>query len=172
VLRLANLYALFSDRYAGGPLPDDDAGVGDLRVMLHHHASTDDPAQRMRSVARTWAPWISPGNLEQMITEVIERPRRWKADTLARLLGVTDAERRRLKLWTIGAIDKTAAQRHAERAERARLRKQEKRRALGVPPRTEYLAKVKKRSKRRQVTPSNRSKAMAGFDSNRMPIGC
>jgi len=141
-LRLANLYALFRDRYAGGPLPDDDAGLDDLLILLHHLGVTDDAATRMRSVARVWAPWLDRAALEKMIAEVTDKPLKWRADTLARRLGVDYQTRQRLELWTIGAIDKPLAQRQAERAERARLAKQKKRRAAGAMPRAEYLAGV------------------------------
>jgi hypothetical protein len=37
-LRMRDLEIIFLDRY-GGPLPDDDAGLGDARVAIHHLAN-------------------------------------------------------------------------------------------------------------------------------------
>jgi hypothetical protein len=57
------------------------------------------------------------------------------ADTLAKALNLTDAERTRLKIRTIGAVDCTKAEREARRRECKRLAKEAKRRTAGVKPR-------------------------------------
>jgi hypothetical protein len=143
-LRLAQLFRLFANRY-GGPLPDDDSGRGDLRILLHHLGCTRDAADRMRSCARTWAPWLDDVEREQIIASIIARPLKFRADTLGRILNVTEEERTRLRLWTIGAVGRTAEQRRADRAERQRQRKEAKRRAAGALPRAEYLARARGR---------------------------
>jgi hypothetical protein len=75
-----------------------------------------------------------------MVNDVVAHPRRFKADTVAARLGITDEIRTLLKLRTIGAIDKPAEVRAAERREQQRLAKEQKRRAAGIPTITETRA--------------------------------
>jgi hypothetical protein len=75
-----------------------------------------------------------------LTTAVLINPIRWRADTIAARLKVTAAERKRLRLTTIGAIDKTKAERQAERKERKRAADRTRRRARGAQPRADYLA--------------------------------
>jgi len=128
-----------------GPLPDDDAGRDEALVMAHHLARR--PGDRRRHITawlELWAPWMPPAEVAALITAVLARPIRWRADTLAQRLNLTDAERRRLRITTIGASDKTKAQRLAERKERKRaadrLRRQRNRQARGARPRPDYEA--------------------------------
>jgi hypothetical protein len=141
-LRLANLFRLFEHRY-GGPLPDDDAGRGDLEIVLHHVATARDAEHRMRSIARTWAPWADRIELAAIISKIIARPKRFKADTVAEKLGVTNAERRALALWTLGAIDRNKEQREADQRERRRAAQELRRRAAGGMSRADYRASVR-----------------------------
>jgi hypothetical protein len=53
----------------------------------------------------TYAPWISPRDLERLIREVAECPIKWSADKLAWKIRLDEATRARLKIRTIGAID-------------------------------------------------------------------
>ncbi len=120
-LRCAELERLFAARY-GHELPDDDAGRADVVIMLHHLA---------RCAAH--APWLAAAaELEAMLDDVIEKPRRWRADILAERLGLTAAERRRLRITSIGAIDQSKAERLADRKQRKRLASRERRRAQGA----------------------------------------
>jgi len=86
----------------------------------------------MFRVACAWAPWLPPDEFAALVDDVVAHPRRFKADTIAARLGITAAIRSELKLRTIGAIDKPAAQRAAERKEQQRLAKAQKRRAAGI----------------------------------------
>jgi len=74
----------------------------------------------------------------EFIDNMIDNPRTWTADALAHALNVKAAERRRLRLWTIGATDETAAEREAARKQRARDRMAARRRAKGIAPRVRY----------------------------------
>ena len=96
-LRCAELERLFAARY-GHELPDDDAGRADVVIMLHHLARcAGDPRQRSTAWCAAHAPWLAAAaELEAMLDDVIEKPRRWRADILAERLGLTAAERRRL----------------------------------------------------------------------------
>lgn len=139
-LRVRDLETLWRDRY-GAALPDDDAGRDDLVVMVHHLAryATGDPRARITAWAATWAPWIQPDDLEAISDRALTKPLRWRADTLAQRVGLVDADRTRLGITTIGAIDLTATDRRGRRKERDRLAKQAKRRAAPQRPRRETL---------------------------------
>ena len=64
---------------------------------------------------------------------------------------MSDAERRRSHLTTIGAVDKSKAERLAERKarkrDRDRLRRQRQRQTEGAKPRAEYEAQSLNRTK-------------------------
>lgn len=141
-LRLAELFRLFGARY-GIELPDDDAGRDDLQVVLDHFARTRDAERRMRSVASLWAPWMPADELDVMIATAIDRPKRFKADTLAARLGLRMEERTQLGIFTIGAIDCSADDRAKLRAERARVREERRRRDRGAVRLDEYRRKRK-----------------------------
>ena len=93
-------------------LPDDDAGRADLRLMADHIAQID--ARLIRTWAATWMPTIPPAELDALIVSV-GAGRHWKADALARELGLDDATRDRLRIRTIGAIDCGKAKRMTRR---------------------------------------------------------
>ena len=94
-----------------------------------------------------WTPWMSLTEVQALTTKVIAKPIRWSADKLGKRLNLTEAERQRLKITTIGAADVDKAERLARRNERKRLREQERRRAAGAKTRTEYEAQSISRSK-------------------------
>jgi hypothetical protein len=131
--RMAELFDYFNWLYGKAPLPADDAGLDDLKLMFQVLSTTNDAGHRMVDVARTWAPWFPPEELAALVADVVAHPRRFKADTIAARLGITDKIRTLLKLRTIGAIDKPAEVRAAERREQQRLAKEQKRRAAGIP---------------------------------------
>jgi hypothetical protein len=131
--RMAELFEYFNWLYGKAPLPDDDVGRDDIKLMFQVLSTTSSADVRMFSVAVTWAPWLPPDELTALVADVTAHPRRFKADTIAARLGITDAIRTLLKLRTIGAIDKPAEVRAAERREQQRLAKEQKRRAAGIP---------------------------------------
>jgi hypothetical protein len=144
---MAELFDYFNHLYGAAPLPDDDAGRDDIKLMFQVLSTTTSPGHRMVDVAGTWAPWLPPPELTALVDDVVAHPRRFKADTIAARLGITDEIRTMLGLRTIGAIDRPAKQRKQEREEKQRLAKQQKRRAAGIPS----LAEV--RAARRQRKP-------------------
>ena len=136
-LRLRDLGRVFRDRY-GGVLPDDDAGREDLVIALHHLALLPPGASRakaLHSYIELWAPWMPDEEAQRLVAEVLDKPRRWKADTLAALVGLTMADRDRLGITTIGAIDCDKEQREARRQEIARNRAKARRLTAGATPR-------------------------------------
>ena len=143
--RMAELFRYFNHLYGAAPLPDDDAGRDDVKLMFQVLSTTASPGHRMVDVARTWAPWLPADELAALVDDVVEHPRRFKADTIAARLGITDEIRILLDLRTIGAIDRPAAQRKQEREENQRLAKERKRRAAGIPSLAEVRAARKKK---------------------------
>jgi hypothetical protein len=147
-LRVRDLNRLLNARY-GEVLPDDDAGRDDVRIVCHHfvQAVHHDPGKRFASWAGLRAPWLTPDEIDTLISEVSTAPLRWSADALAKRMGLMAAERSALRISTIGAIDQTKPERIAARKERARKRAQERRRAQGAKPRYEYEANSLSRQK-------------------------
>jgi hypothetical protein len=139
-LRIAELNRLFRARY-GDTLPDDDAGRDEARIMAHHLARrTGNQPQKITAWLELRAPWMQPQEAAVMVKAVIAKPRGWRADKLAARLNLTAAERAKLGITTIGAVDMDKAARQAARRERKRKAETERRRALGKRPRKEYEA--------------------------------
>ncbi|WP_407194388.1 hypothetical protein [Bradyrhizobium sp. STM 3566] len=139
-VRVAEIDRLLVSRY-GQHLPNDDAGRDDALVMVHHLAqiSGDAPARISRWLAKR-APWMPPDEIEALMTRVFGKPIRWRAPTLGKRMQLTYAERCRLRITTIAAIDISQAEVEARRAESKRLAKEAKRRKAGVKPRATYEA--------------------------------
>lgn len=143
-LRVRDLNKLFTARY-GLTLPDDDAGRDDAAIMAQHLASLPgNPAERITNWLELKAPWFTIGETKALIADTITHPQRWRADKLAWRMRLTEADRRALRITTIGAIDASKGQRAKARAERNRLAKLRARRAKGAKPRAEYLAQFTK----------------------------
>jgi hypothetical protein len=141
-LRLAEMRRLNHARY-GHALPDDDAGRDDAHIMAHHLALAGPrqaAGRRIRAWAEIAAPWMTSPEIAEIVAKVTDQPIRWKADTLAKALNLTEAERRRLCIRTIGAIDVTKAERLQARKLRDRQAKRANRRAQGAKPRAEWEA--------------------------------
>lgn len=125
-LRVAELNREFTDRYGAEILPDDDAGLEDVTIMLHHLARRSGyPMQRIPPWLNARAPWLVGAEREELIDRVFANPLRFRADTLAAKIGLNAERRSRLKIKTIGAIDQSAA----ERAEARRIKKMDYSRA-------------------------------------------
>lgn len=120
--RLAEIERIIKARH-GGPCDTDD-GEAYLDVALPHLVAL--PAGTFPTspvVLWTWlmlprlvevrgSEWLAAREAE---LRARDQPIRFKADTVAERLGVRNEERARLKLKTIGAIDRTARQRKADR---------------------------------------------------------
>src|SRR5690242_7932129 len=97
ILRIAELRRLFVQRYGPDGLPDDDAGRGDLRVLLEHQARLPaDAAWRLTSTIERWAPWMSRDSARVLVDEVVTTPRKWTAQALGEELGLRSTERQAL----------------------------------------------------------------------------
>jgi hypothetical protein len=149
--RLAEEEALIAYRH-GGPCDTDD-GEAYLRAALPHilalPLTAATPMHRTNAIlwANRWVPrildevtleWLD--NLEH---EYATRPRLLRADTLAKMLGVTKAERDALGLTTIGAVDWNKRQRGEARKKRKAARQRAKRAASpNYTPREQSAAKT------------------------------
>jgi hypothetical protein len=137
MLRIAELRRLYRARY-GHELPDDDAGRDDAEIMAHHLANRPDAERNITVWLGLWAPWMTGTEVANMTAKVIAKPLRWRADKLAVRLNLNEAERRRLRITTIGAVDLTKEQRKARRRARDRALKEARRRRAGAKLRSEY----------------------------------
>src|SRR5882757_5872072 len=115
-IRLAELTCWFNDVYGAG-VELDPADYRVVHIFVHHLGALKDAARRINDWVRTYAPWISPHDLERLILETELRPMRWTADKLGWKIRLTDAKRTELKIKTIGAIDCNKDQRKALRRE-------------------------------------------------------
>jgi hypothetical protein len=138
--RIGDLTKLFAYRYGGTregwQFPDDDSGREDLDILLHHYALNNP--HKMLKIIKLRAPWMTEAEALSLIEAV---PRRWRADTLGRLLNFTGEQWLRLRLRTISPVDMTKKQRRKHSQQRHRERMRIKRRRAGKLPREEWLAK-------------------------------
>lgn len=115
-IRLSELTRWLDDTHgAGAELDPCDQSYAIVRIFAHHLGALPDTPRRITVWCSTYAPWISPRDLERLISEVTDCPIKWTADKLAWKLRLTDATRTRLKIRTIGAIDCNREQREARR---------------------------------------------------------
>ena len=124
-----------------GQLPDTDDRDIYLEAAAWHLKPRDgDLAFALDQWSRRVGAMLPIAEINRIVESVSAKPRRFKADTLARMLRVTHVERTRLKLTTIGCYDVSKAERTRLRKERHRRGQQARRRARGVIMRAQYLA--------------------------------
>ena len=136
-LRVGDLNKLFAHRYrscrATYILPDDDDGIEKLNVLAHHYASNPIALPRIIKLRAPWA------DAEKILEEVASNPRKWRADTLGKLLNLSGKEWRQLGFRTITPVDMSRTERAYFIKVRANGRRNIKRRMEGVKTRAEYL---------------------------------
>jgi hypothetical protein len=136
--RVHHLDKLFSVRYGDGlgdkhwQFPDDDAGLPDLKILLHHLQLPT----RLRTISR-YAPWA---DAEKVAQEIEACPQRYSSKQLGELVNLTGYEWRQYGIRTMKPVDMTEEQ--IEDYTRARREGQriKKRRSKGVKTREQYLA--------------------------------
>jgi hypothetical protein len=144
-VRSGDLSKVFGHRYGGGKLyelPDDDAGREDLCILLDHYSYANPLA--IPRVLKARAPWLTDNEKDELLEA---EPRRWTAQALANKLNLTEAERRALKVRTIGSVDLSPAERKLQRKLQDRAHKRKARRAAKMQTRAEYLDAMKNRLK-------------------------
>jgi hypothetical protein len=140
--RIGDLNKLFARRYGNREsyvFPNDDAGVEDLKILLHHYALNNPLA--MPRIIKLRAPWVNEAAAARLLEQIEAFPQKWRADTLGRKLNLAGVEWRTLRLRTVAPVDMTQQERVAFSQALARQRRQARRRAHGKKPRAEYLAK-------------------------------
>jgi hypothetical protein len=145
--RVAEITKLVKDRHGG--LPDTDDNVVYVEHVAWHLV---DHCQDLAWSIEQWGYRVGGAKLthakiERIVRKVQSRPFRFRADALGKRLGVTDEERTRLGLKTIGACDVCKRQRTARRKAKHRERQRLRRRTQGVRPREQYLAAALSRTK-------------------------
>jgi hypothetical protein len=90
---------------------------------------------------------FEPQEIQLAADTAVSTPRFMSSEELAAMLQLTYAERQEIGVYSIGACDKTKAERKQLQAEAKQQRDREgqevKRREAGIPTRAEYLASVK-----------------------------
>jgi hypothetical protein len=143
--RLGDLRRLLLHRY-GPVLPDDDAGREDLIELLKPISLGPNAAKRMKQEMELVAPWASAAAIDH-VNRLPIWERKPKAEALGQRMRTTNAERERLRLWTIAPIDMTGEQMAEQRKAKARGRERERRRRKGAKPRADYLAQALSRTR-------------------------
>jgi hypothetical protein len=156
-LRISDLKKLFRYRYRGECFPDDDDGRHSLMIMLHHYARLSP--QKVPRLIKTCTPWLGKDDTSEMLDDVSEHPKIWRANSLGLELNYTAAEWHELRLRTIAPVDMTAAERKLHNKLRKRQRMRVKRRIEeGRTPRAQYEANSKSRTKPWEAVGMCRSK--------------
>lgn len=139
-LRVTELQRLRRARYPQG-IPDTADGRVLVRVIVHHLAVLQgDQRRRITGWLDEHAPWMTMGEAHELLAEIVTKPRRWRADRLAWRLKLIEADRKALRITTIGAIDADKAERAKRRKERDRAMKAAARQAAGSVSRAHYEA--------------------------------
>jgi hypothetical protein len=153
-LRHGDFTRLFQDRYytrGWYHFPDDSAGRDDLWLfVVNTSMAAREPKKKMCHIIDMWAPWMSADERDSYVELVWGLDfyvRHISARELGRRLGVTNAERKRLKLWQFKPIDATDEQLEEERKARRRENRRTKRRVDGAKPREAYLAEMTSKPK-------------------------
>jgi hypothetical protein len=147
-LRLRDLSCLRAGRY-GEAMPDTPDTRRLVTIIAQHMAAMpySKPLQTIPSWISLYAPWCSPAQAATIIADTLNAPKFWKAHELAWALKLTAADRKALRITTIGACDMSPQQRAKQRKLMKRLEREEKRRAKGAIPRDQYLAKERAKPK-------------------------
>src|SRR5215467_925030 len=143
-LRLGEIKKLLRSRY-GHTLPDDDAGLADLELMLDCVSFVPNARFRMKNIIEVWAPWMDTAASHALVEAVLRKPHYLSKITAAELgnrLNLTWKEREKLAIRTIAPANLTQNEfdekRGEQRKARARARQSRKRRKTGVKSRTAY----------------------------------
>jgi hypothetical protein len=125
-------------RYVGAAGTDDFSQW--LIAWVWSNPRAKDQIWSVMEAAKSMGGKIPEAEASAITEEASNTGKRLSADSLARFLGVTYAQRQALGLTTIGSVDVGRRARKELRKRRDRIAKERKRRARGVLARAEYLA--------------------------------
>lgn len=133
-IRLAELTRWLHDMHGEGvELEPGPEAVRIAEIFAHHLAGLANSERRISEWISFYAPTIPPREREHLIANATSKPIHWSADKLAWKIRLTDAQRTKLKITTIGAIDVSREQR-AERRRKAKAERERARRAANRVP--------------------------------------
>jgi hypothetical protein len=150
-LRYGHVIKLILARYGIAGVPDDEAGRPDLMELLWLASQAAAGAERkVRNAIEVYAPWMQQQEADELIQLIALTPDFQKARTsqeLGDLVQLKNAERERLKLWSIRPCDVTADDFAKQSKARSLQRRNAKRRQGGVRTRAEYLVECRTKPK-------------------------
>lgn len=116
IQRVKDLRRVLTDRW-GLRLPDDETGRALLAIVIDHALLiARDLAEKM---ALQLLPDISDAEMGYMVDRAGDG-RMWGPQALANAIGLTETDRVRLQVRTIGAVDITPSQRRTRKRQRRR----------------------------------------------------
>lgn len=128
-IRLAELTRWLHDTHgAGVELEPGPEAIRIAEIFAHHLAGLAKAEQRISRWLAFYAPSIPPLEQERLIANATGKPIHWSADKLGWKIKLTDEQRTRLKIRTIGAIGISKEQR-TERRRQAKMERERNRRA-------------------------------------------
>jgi hypothetical protein len=149
--RVKHVDCLFRHLYGGKTytLPDDDAGRDNAYLMLCQLAGCPHAPRWLRDRwLKMRCPWMDEDDRRRIFARKVLK---FSGDTLARRLGVTDALRDKLKIWSLGTCNLSKAERvllaKAKKKVKDKERAEKQRREAGAKPRAEYEAQSANRTK-------------------------
>ena len=114
-----------------------------LVAFALHNPGARDQVWSLTETARRMGGEITEAEAIAIADEAAEIPYAWKADRLAKYLGLTYQQRTILKITTIGACDFPKRRRTQQRRHKDRMAKWRKRHAAGMRPQSESLSATK-----------------------------
>lgn len=111
-----------------------------IRIFAHHFLCLPDGPRRVTSWFDRYCSWLSLPDREYLIGEATRCPLKWSADKLGWKIRLTDEQRTRLKIKTIGAAGISKEQRKERERQRRAQRQRERRAAKRAAPRALHIA--------------------------------
>jgi hypothetical protein len=113
-----------------------------LIAWAWHNSKSNDPMWALQNAARRMGGGLSDAEALRVLEEA-DLGRHWKADSVARFLGVTYRQRTLLGLTTIGACDFSRRRRKLQRKHKDRMHQERKRRERGARPQSQSLSQTR-----------------------------
>jgi hypothetical protein len=149
--RYGHVLKLIRHRYGACGVPPDDAGRPDLMELVWLASSAPQGAdKKVRDCIELYAPWMEEEEKANLLEHVATTPTYEKAKTsqeLGNMILLTNAERERLKLYSIRPHDLTPEQFEAQSNARKKAARAAQRRRDGVKTREQYLAECRDKPK-------------------------
>jgi hypothetical protein len=150
-LRYGHVLKLIRYRYGAAGVPDDEAGRPDLMELIWLASSAPAGAdKKVRDCIELYAPWMDEEEKRDLMELVAMTPTYEKAKTsqeLGNKLLLSNANRERLKLYSIRPCDMTPEEFERQSNDRKKASRAAKRRRDGARTWEEYLAKRRNKPK-------------------------